>query len=110
MRRLVSRSAILPEELGPHQINRRALGELDGDPPERSAQRHERTEDLHVLRRDRGDVDGAGDDAAGERGDDLLGGLVAGAVGRLGGRGAEVRRDDHVGVAEQRMIGDRLGA
>ena len=39
------------------------------------------------------------DDAAGQRGDDLLGGLVAGAVGRLGGRGAEVRRDDDVGVA-----------
>ena len=36
--------------------------------------------------------------------------LVAGAVGRLGGRGAEVRRDDDVGVAEQRVLGDRLGA
>ena len=105
----MSRSAILPEELGPHQVDRRALGELDGNPAERSAQRHERTEHLHVLGRDRGNVDGARDDAAGERGDDLLGGLVAGAVGRLGGRGAEVRRDDDVGVAEQRMIGDRFG-
>ena len=34
-------------------------------------------------------------DAAGERGDDLLGHLHAGAVLRLRGRGAEVRRDDH---------------
>ena len=49
-------------------------------------------------------------DAAGQRRDHLLGGLVAGAVGRLGGRGAEVRRDDHVRVAEQRVLGDRLGA
>ena len=43
-----------------------------------------------------------------ERGDDLLGGLHAGAVLRLGRRGAEVRRDDDVGVAEQRVVGDRL--
>ena len=49
------------------------------------------------------------DRAARQRGDDLLGGLVAGAVGRLGGRRAEVRRDDDVGVAEQRVLGDRLG-
>ena len=55
-----------------------------------------------------GDVDRRGDDAAGERGDDLLGGLDAGAVLRLGGRGAQVRRDDDVGVAEQRVVGDRL--
>ena len=58
--------------------------------------------------RDRRDVHRGGDDAAGERGDDLLGGLHAGAVLRLGGRGAEVRRDDDVGVAEQRVVGDRL--
>ena len=56
-----------------------------------------------------GDVDRGGDDAAGQRGDDLLGGLHAGAVLRLGGRGAEVRRDDDVGIAvEQRVVGDRL--
>ena len=48
------------------------------------------------------------DDAAGEGGDDLLGGLHAGAVLGLGGGGAEVRRDDDVGVAEQRVVGDRL--
>ena len=48
------------------------------------------------------------DHAAGERGDDLLGGLHAGAVLRLGGAGAEVRRDDDVGIAEQRVVGDRL--
>ena len=59
---------------------------------------------------DGGDVDRGGDDAAGQRGHDLLGGLDAGAVLRLGGRGAEVRRDDDVGVAvEQRVVGDRLG-
>ena len=34
----------------------------------------------------------------------------AGAVLRLGGRRAEVRRDDHVGVAEERVLGDRLAA
>ena len=49
--------------------------------------------------RDRRDVDRGRDDAAGQRGDDLLGGLHAGAVLRLGGRGAEVRRDDDVRIA-----------
>ena len=44
----------------------------------------------------------------GERGHHLLGGLVAGAVGGLGGGGAEVRRDHHVGIAEQRVVGHRL--
>ena len=39
----------------------------------------------------------------------LLGALVAGAVGRLGGRGAEVRGDDHVGVA-RRTAGSRSSA
>ncbi len=57
-----------------------------------------------------GHVDGARDDAAGERRHHLLGGLKAGPVGRLGGRGAQVRGDDHVRVAEQRMLGDGLGA
>ena len=79
-------------------------------PPEPLRQRDERAEHLHVLRADRRDVDRGRDDAAGERGDDLLGGLHAGAVLRLGGRGAEVRRDDDVGVAEQRVLGDRLRA
>ncbi len=47
-------------------------------------------------------------DAAGQRGDDLLGGLHAGAVLSLGGGGAEVRRDDDVRVAEERVVRDRL--
>ena len=70
----------------------------------------ERPQHLHVLGRDRGHVDRAGHDAAGQRGHHLLGRLVAGAIGRLGRRCAQVRRDDHVRVAEQRMVGDRLGA
>ena len=48
------------------------------------------------------------DDAAGERRDDLLGALVTGTIGRLGGRGAEMRGDNHLGVGEQRVLGHRL--
>ena len=39
---------------------------------------------------------------------DLLGGDDPGAVLRLGGRGAEVRRDDDVVALEQRVLGERL--
>ena len=67
-------------------------------------------ERLEVFGGDRRDVDRGRHRTAGERGDDLLGGLVAGAVGRLRGGRAEVRGDDDVRVAEQRVVGDRLGA
>ena len=81
-----------------------------GEPAEAADERQERVERLGVLGRDRGDVDRGGDDPAGEGGDHLLGGLDARAVLRLGGGGAEVRRDDDVGVAvEQRVVRDRLG-
>ena len=85
-----------------------AVAERGADPAEPQRERDERPEHLGVLRADRGDVDRGGDDAAGERGDDLLGRLHAGAVLRLGGRGAQVGRDDDVGVAEERVVGDRL--
>ncbi len=106
--RRVSKSAILPEERRLDALHRAALGELHREASELRGERQERAEHLHVLGADRGDVDGRRDDAAGQRRDDLLGALVAGAVGRLGGRGAEVRRDDDVGVAEQRVLGRRL--
>ena len=80
-----------PEEGRLDPLDRAALGEAHRQAPELRGQRQERPEHLHVLGADRGDVDGRRDDAAVERGDDLLGALVAGAVGRLGGRGAEVR-------------------
>ena len=77
--------------------------------PQPAAERQERPQHLHVLRRDGRHVDRGGDDAAGERGDDLLGGLDAGAVLGLGRGGAQVRGDHDVVVAvEQRVVGDRL--
>ena len=106
MSRRVSRSAIRPR--CSISIRSARLGQRRGDPAEPLGERDERAEHLHVLRGDRGDVHGGGDDAAGEGGDDLLGGLHAGAVLGLRGGGAEVRRDDDVGVAEERVIGDRL--
>ena len=84
--------------------------EHDRDRAERAAQRQIRAEYLEVLGRDRRHVDRAGDDSAGERRHHLLRRLKAGPVGRLRRRCAEVRGDDHVRVAEQRMLGHRLGA
>ena len=97
------------EELDLDAVDRAAFRERRPDAPELLAQRQERTDRLPVLDRDGGDVDGGRDHPAGQGGDDLLGGLLAGAVGGLGGRRAEVRRDNHVRVPEQRMVGDRLG-
>ena len=65
-------------------------------------------ERLHRLRADRVDVHRVGDDAAGERGLHLAGGVDAGAILSLRGGGAEVRRDDDVVALEQRVRGERL--
>ena len=92
-------------------VDARGLGQRHREAAEAAAHSGRNgPEHLHVLGGDGGDVHRGRDDAAGERGHDLLGGLHAGAVLRLGGRGAEVRRDDDVGVAEQRVVGDRLAA
>ena len=99
-----------PQVLGLHAIDRGALRQRRGDPPQCAAQWNERPQQLRVLGGNRGDVYRAGDDAAGQCGDHLLGCLVAGPVGRLGGRGAQVGRDDHVWIAEQGMLGHGLGA
>ncbi len=84
-------------EGGLDALDRAALGQRHRQAPEPTGERQERPEHLHVLGADRGDVDGGGDDAAGERRDDLLGALIAGAIGRLGRGGAQVRRDDDLG-------------
>ncbi len=73
------------EVLALDALDARALGERGGEAAEALHERQVRAEHLHVLRADGGDVDRGRDDAAGERGDDLLGGLDAGAVLRLGG-------------------------
>ena len=78
-------------------VDARALGERHREAAEPVDEREERAEHVHVLRRDGGDVHRGRDDAAGERRDHLLGRLHAGAVLGLGGRGAEMRRHDHVG-------------
>ena len=87
----------------------RTAAEALGEAPELLAERHERRQRLHGLRADRRDVDRIGDDAAGQRGDDLLGGDDPGAILGLRRRGAQMRRHDHVVAAEDRMIGHRLG-
>ena len=69
------------EELDLDALDRRALGEAHRQPAEAAAERQERPEDLEILGGDGRDVDGGRDRAPGQRGDDLLGGLVAGAVG-----------------------------
>ena len=86
----------------------RAVAEALSEPAELLAQRHERRQRLHRLGPHGGDVDGVGDDAAGERGADLLGGDDAGAILRLGGRGPEMGGDDDVVALEQRVLGERL--
>ena len=75
--RRVSRSAMRPEVLDLHALDARGLRERHPEPPEAAGQRQERAEHLHVLRGDGGDVDRGGDDAAGQRRHDLLGGLDA---------------------------------
>ncbi len=87
---------------------RPAARELAGERGEVGGERQERSERLEVLRRDGRHVDGVRDEPALERGRDLLGDDHAGAVLRLLGRRAEVRRDDDVLVLEQRP-GVRLG-
>ena len=108
VRSRVSRSAMRPRYSTSTASTEGRSAMRAGDPAEVACQRQERPERLEVLGRDRGDVHRARDHAAGERGHHLLGGLVAGAVGGLGGGGAEVRGDHHVGIAEQRVLGDGL--
>ena len=82
--------------------------ELDREPAELGGERDERAEHLQVGGVDDRDVDRVRDEAALERGDDLLGDDHAGAVLRLVGGGGEVRRDDDLVELEQRA-GVRLG-
>src|SRR5262249_39698488 len=62
-------------------VDRVAVGEPDRDPAERAAQREERAEHLHVLRRDCRHVDRARHDPAGESRHDLLCRLEPPALG-----------------------------
>jgi hypothetical protein len=90
---------------------RRALAQSDGEPPSWRASGRNGPRHLEVLgRRPAGHVDRGEDRAAGERRDDLLGGLEARAVGGLGRRCAEVRVDDHVRRPKSGVLGDGLGA
>ncbi len=56
---------------------------------------------------DGGHVDGEADRSLGEIIDEQLGRFQGDRFLRLGGRGAQVRRDDDVGQLQQRMIGRR---
>ena len=76
-----------------------AVAEPLGEAAELLAERDEGRQRLHRLRADRGDVDRVGDDAAGQGGDDLLGGDDPGSILGLGGRSPEVRGDDDVVAA-----------
>ncbi len=97
-----------PEEGGLDALDGAALGELHRELAELLGERQEGAEHLHVLGADRGDVHRGRDDAAGERRDDLLGALVAGAVGGLRGRGPRWGVTTTFVVAEQRALGHRL--
>ena len=66
--------------------------------------RKERAQRLEVLGRDGRHVHGARDDPARECSHHLLRRLVAGAIGGLSRRRAEVRRDHHVRIVEQRVL------
>ena len=81
---------------------RAALRELHREAPELRRERDVRGERLEVLRAERRDVHGVRDEAALERGDDLLGDDHARAILRLLGRRGEVRRRDDVLELEQR--------
>ena len=82
-----------------------ALGEALCEGRQALAKRHERGDRLGQRR---AEVDGVGDDAAGQRSMDLLGGVGAGSVLGFGGGCAEVRGDDDVVALEQRVLGRRL--
>ena len=69
-------------------------GELDREPAELGGERDVRTEQLEILGADDRNVDRVRDEAAVERGDDLLGDDQAGAILRLVGRRGEVWGDD----------------
>ena len=85
-----------------------AAGELDRQPAQLGGERDVRAEHLEILGTDDRDVDGVRDEAAVERGDDLLGDDQAGTIlGLVGGRG-EMRRDDDVLQTEQLTV-VRLG-
>ena len=98
------------QELDVDRVNGRAWSQRGRNPAQAAAQPEERADRLHVLGSDRGHVHRTRHRRPGERGDRLLGRLIARPIGCLGRRGPEMRRDDDVGVAEQRMIGDRFGA
>ena len=66
--RRVSWSASAAADLDLDPVDR-AVAEPGGEPAELLAERDERRQRLHRLRPDGGDVDGVGDDAAGQRGD-----------------------------------------
>ena len=106
--RRVSCGASLPRNSTATPIDR-ALAQALGQAAELFAERHEGGQRLHLLGAHGGDVDRVGDDAAGQRGDHLLGGDDAGAVLCLCGRGTEVRRDDDILAGEDGVLGERLG-
>ena len=87
---------------------RRAAGERRDELAELARERQEGPQHREGLGADRRDVDGGADDAAGEGRRDLLGHDHARAVLGLLGRGAEVRRHDDAGQAEERALGGRL--
>ena len=85
-----------------------ALPERLREAAELLAEGHERGQLLHHLRADRGDVDRRCHHASGERRGHLLRSDHSGAVLRLRGRGAEVRRDDHVIALQDWMTAEWL--
>ena len=97
-----------PAVEGERDPARMAARELDRQPAQLGGERDVRAEHLEILGTDDRDVDGVRDEAAVERGDDLLGDDQAGTIlGLVGGRG-EMRRHDDVLQPEQLTV-VRLG-
>ena len=90
--------------IGDLHLDDAALGELAGERAELLGQLDERLQLRRLLRRDRREVHRVGDRAAQQVVRHLLGDLQGDILLRLGGGGAEMRRADHVRVAEQRVL------
>ena len=106
----VSRSAIRPKYSTSTRSTLEPSRQRHRQPRQPVDERDKRSQHIQVLGRDRRDVDRGRDHAACQRRHDLLGRLHPGAILRLGRRGTQMRRHDHIRITiEERIVRDRLG-
>ena len=94
--------------IGDLHLRDAGLGELAGERAELFGKLDERLQLRRLFRRDRREIDRVGDRAGQKIIRHLLGDLQRDVLLRLGGGGAQMRRADHVGMAEQHVGGGRL--